>query len=326
MPIEEDGPLAVLIPVYNDWECAALLIPRLDATLGECAPNSQVLLVDDASTIPPPENLVSAPLENIRGVSILHLSRNLGHQRAAAIGLYHIHQEMPCRAVVVMDGDGEDRPEDIAELMQALVQGQDRQIVFAARTRRMSTLLFRVCYHLYRLVHRVLTGVPVRVGNFSVVPHHALGRLMVVSDLWNHYAAAIFRSGLPYTMVPLARGRRLRGHSRMNFPALLVHGLSAIAVFSDVVSVRLLMAATGALLAAAGLTLSLAYVRFGAHLVVPGWAALATGLLLVICAQGIMLAVLLVFVIINARSGTSFIPLRDAHYFIFGKTRVYPQK
>jgi glycosyltransferase involved in cell wall biosynthesis len=322
---ETQDRLAVLIPVFNDWECVALLIPRLDSALKACASESELVLIDDGSTIPVPENLLRAPLENLRAVRVLHLRRNLGHQRAIAIGLYYVHETIPCRAVVVMDGDGEDRPEDIARLVEALDRTGGREVIFAARMRRMETLVFKTFYHLYRVAHRLLTGVAVRVGNFSIVPHAALSRLMVNSELWNHYAAAVFRSRLTYNMVPLARDRRLSGRSRMNFTALMVHGLSAIAVFSDIVSVRLLIAAAGFGISALLLIAGIAYIRFCTHLAIPGWAGLAIGFLLVICIQAIMLSVLLVFAIVSGRSATSFIPLRDAPYFIQEDTQLLPQ-
>ena len=171
--------LVVLIPVFNDWECVSLLIPRLDAALKDCAADSELVLIDDGSSVPVPDNLVPNHLENLRSVRVLRLRRNLGHQRAIAIGLYHVHQEIACRAVVVMDGDGEDRPEDIPHLVKALSRDHDRQIIFAARARRMETLIFKTFYHLYRVAHRLLTGVAVRVGNFSIIPRAALSCLMV---------------------------------------------------------------------------------------------------------------------------------------------------
>ncbi len=318
------GPLVVLMPVFNDWDSVALLIPRLDATLRECAPESRVVLVDDASSEPPPDRLIEGPLENIRSIEIVRLARNLGHQRAIAIGLVHIRQRIPCRAVVVMDADGEDRPEDILALVKAMEQRQDRQIVFGARARRMESLTFRVFYRLYRALHRLLTGVPVRVGNFSLVPCSALARLMAVSELWNHYAAAIFRSGLPYGTVPLSRAIRLRGHSRMRFSGLVVHGLSAIAVFGETVSVRLLLAALGLAAGAASLMAVVLYVRLGTGLAVPGWATYAMAFLLIVVLQAALAAGMLGFVLIAGRSNTSFIPVRDAHYFVLETVTVFP--
>ena len=308
--------LTILIPVFNDWACAAQLLPLIDAELSGIAAEVHVILIDDGSTAPASEELVPLPLQAICDVQVLRLRGNLGHQRAIAIGLYYVHQFLSADATIVMDGDGEDRPRDIPALLAGLAQSGGREMVFAARTKRLERPAFRFFYHLYRIVHRVLTGIPVRVGNFSVVPRASLDRLMVSSDLWNHYAAAAFRSKLPLRMVPLARGTRLNGKSHMNFFALAVHGLSAISVFADVVSVRLLVSATAFGFILLLLLAGVLYGRFAMPHAIPAWAAIAVGSLAAICLQAMMLSLGLVLAIVGARSHTSFIPLRDSEYYI----------
>jgi hypothetical protein len=315
--------VVVLIPVFNDWQCVELLLPLLDRALSQGPSHVSVLLVDDGSTIPAAPGFGQQTYANIRSVDILHLSRNLGHQRAIAIGLYHIHTQVPCRSVVIMDGDGEDLPEHVARLL-AISALNPGEIVFAARTKRLETLPFRLCYRLYRLLHRLLTGIPVRVGNFSILPWNAIATLMVTSDLWSHYAAAVFRSRLPYRSLPLERGRRLEGRSRMNFSALLVHGLSAITVFSDIVSARALAAAAGLALLTAGGIAAAAGLHLATGWMPPRWVTwLAAGLALA-SLQAVILTTLLAFTILSKRSQTSFIPLRDGRYFIRGKTQIFP--
>ncbi len=320
------GALVVLMPVFNDWESVALLIPRLDATLRQCGPESRLVLVDDASTESPPDKWTDGPLESIRSIEILRLARNLGHQRAIAIGLAYVQQTVPCRAVVVMDADGEDRPEDVLTLVKRMGQEHDRRIVFGARARRMESLTFRSFYHLYRALHRALTGAPVRVGNFSVVPASALRRLMVVWEMWNHYAAAVIHSGLAYSAVPLARDRRLRSRSRMRFSGLVVHGWSALSVYGEVVSVRLLLTGLGLSAVTAAVLAAALCLRLGTALAAPGWALYALACLLVLEVEGILGAGVLGFVLIGGRSNTSFLPARDAHYFILETVRVFPKE
>lgn len=298
--------LVILLPVFDDWESVARLLPVLDFHLLSCGRKARVLLVDDGSTTEPPTALIQEPLGAIDPVEILHLRRNLGHQRAIAIGLYHVHELASAQAVVVMDADGEDRPCDVPVLLDEFERSDRREIVFASRVKRMESLTFRAFYHLYRAAHRVLTGISVRVGNFSVVPASALDRLMVVSEIWNHYAAAIFKAKLPHRSFPIQRGQRLAGRSKMNFASLLVHGLSAISVFSEIVGARLLTASV--LFAVAGLIL------------VPFALAFIGGLLLMVTLQAVTFAVLYCFLIVSARSSTSFLLARDAAYYIMGKT------
>ena len=312
--------LAILIPCFNDWEPARMLLAGLDRAVAGLNWQVSVLIVDDASSEPLPEGWPGASFDALSSIEVLHLRSNLGHQRAIALGLYHIHEFTSAAAVIVMDGDGEDRAEDLPALLQEFERSGRRDVVFASRMRRTESLTFKFFYGLYRLTHRVLTGVPVRAGNFSVMPRAALTRLMGVPDVWNHYAAAVHRARLRRRMLPLARGRRLAGSSHMNFVSLLIHGLTAMSVFSDQASARLLAASAGFgvfALAMIGVTTG---VRLFTGLAVPGWATSTIGLLLVLVVQSLSFTVLFAFLIAARRSSVTFILARDAPYFILGKT------
>ena len=225
--------LLVLIPIYNDWAAAGLLLRRLDEVLADAGLTADVLLVDDGATVPLPDCWPGHDWRALGRIDVLSLRRNVGHQRAIAIALAFVDRKRSPHVVVVMDGDGEDAPEDVPRLLACLHQNDHSTIVFAERTRRSESAIFRVFYALYRWAHRLLTGIPVRVGNFSVVPFRLLRRLVVVSELWNHYAAAVFKARLPRACVPTERAPRLAGKSRINFVDLVMHGLSALSVHSE---------------------------------------------------------------------------------------------
>src|SRR5947209_15422746 len=120
----------------------------------------------------------------------------------------HIEAEVPCRALVVMDSDGEDAPGDVPRLVRRLDEEGGRKIVFAERTRRSESWTFLVSYSLFRLAHVVLTGYRVRVGNFSAIPRARLASLVFVSEIWNHYPAAVYKSMQPYCKIRTARAKR----------------------------------------------------------------------------------------------------------------------
>jgi polyisoprenyl-phosphate glycosyltransferase len=322
MSAESD--ILILIPVFNDWEAVAMLLELLDRAMMEIESHPRVLLVDDGSTEPVPPDFDRRRLEWIRQIDVLGLRRNLGHQRALAIGLCWVEAKIPCRAVVIMDGDGEDAPEDVPRLLRAFAEKGERTIVFAERTRRSESWWFAFLYHSYRLLHYILTGVRVRVGNFSVIPVSLLSRLVVVSDLWNHYAAAVFKARLSHDTIPTQRGRRLSGRSRMDFVALVTHGLSAISVFGDRVGVRLLIVTSLlAGLAVFGLV-TIAVIRLATTRAIPGWATTASGLLLVILTQLFTLLLVFTLVILSGRESSSFLPTRDYVHFVAGLRRVFP--
>ena len=301
--------IVILIPTFNDWESAGLLLDSLDDVAQDHCMQAHVLFLDDGSTEPISGKLTSG-CKALSHVSVLHLRRNLGHQRAIAAGLVYVYQHVPCDAVVVMDGDGEDRPDDIPVLLAEF--RKQRKIVFAARTKRLEHWTFRALYHVYRWLHLLLTGDHVRVGNFSVVPFASLAQIVVIPEIWNHYAAAVIRSRLLFTTVPIARGARLAGQSKMNFVGLLLHGLSAFFVYGEIVGARLLIAIVVALvletaLVAFGIAINFSTVALGLYV------ALALGLLLL---QAIPVALILVFTVIGSRVNVGFLPIRDCPYFV----------
>jgi hypothetical protein len=308
--------VVVLIPVYNDWEALGMLLQRLDAVLAESGLPVEVLVVDDASTAPCPPEIWGPVFKAISAIEVLALRSNLGHQRAVAIGLTYVDENSSCQAVVVMDSDGEDAAEDVPRLIHELQRTRGTQIVFAERTRRSEGLAFCLGYRAYRMLHYLLTGKRVRVGNFSIVPRPSLHRLTAVSELWNHYAAAVLKARIPYGTIPTHRANRLSGRSKMSLVSLVVHGLSALSVYSEVIGVRMLVA-TMSLVGLALLSLSgVALIRLTTDLAVPGWASNLGGQLLALLVQLSTISLPFVFLILQGRSGAGFLPARDYLYYI----------
>jgi hypothetical protein len=311
----------IVIPVFDDWDAAALLLPLVDRAMKSAARDAHVLLVDDGSSTPA-DDLVLPPFEALKAVDVLSLRRNLGHQRALSIGLAYAEQRLDPAVVIVMDGDGEDDPQDIPALLSKLDETRQKKIVFAERKRRSEPVLFRFFYLVYRALHFVLTGYRVRVGNFSVIPRSALARIVVVSESWNHYAAAVFNARIAYTTVPTTRAKRLDGRSKMSFIALVVHGLSALSVYSHIIGVRVLVATFALVTVSAFALMALVIASVIGTFALPSWVLYSVAALLVLLFQFVIAAVLFVFVMLAGRQGSSFIPIRDYVYFVDRLTRV----
>jgi glycosyltransferase involved in cell wall biosynthesis len=307
--------ICICIPVYNDWNAARLLLDQLDQIGAELGANVEVLFVDDGSSddVPALPADVARALARIR---VLRLRRNLGHQRAIAIGLTYLYVEDDHDVIVVMDGDGEDAPKDIPTLLTRCGDGDLRRIVFAQRKRRSEGLGFRLGYQTFKLLHVVLTGRAVEVGNFSVVPRALLSRLVSVSELWNHYAAAIYQARLPTDMVPLPRARRIAGEPRMNFTALVTHGLSAISVYSDTIGVRLLVLTALAGFVSGGALAAVIGIRALTDLAIPGWATNAVGLLVLTLLNLALGGMAFALFALRSRMQYAFLPLRDYSHFV----------
>src|SRR5438552_2892508 len=279
-PVASNQPFVVLLPVFNDWTALRKLLVILHAVAKENGLRVRVLIVDDGSTLSAEEGFSGQALPAFEGIEILRIRRNLGHQRALAIGLAYVEDNIPCQAVILMDSDGEDDPRDVPRLLQKYREESEQKIIFAERTKRSETWNFQLFYNLFRLLHYLLTSRQVRVGSFSVIPAVRLASLVVVSEMWNHYAAAAHKSRQPLALVPTHRSQRLDGKSQMNFTNLVIHGLSAISVYGDTIGVRLLVATSLLIgLSLAGLV-GVGAVRLLTDVAIPGWATFTAGTLL----------------------------------------------
>jgi glycosyltransferase involved in cell wall biosynthesis len=311
------------MPLRDDWVSAAALIGQLDKALTAHPASFEIVLVDDGSIEKADPAAFRCAYSAVARIRVLRLRRNLGHQRAIAVGLAYLENTIPCDAVVVMDSDGEDTPDGVLQLVRTFLEYEGATAVFAERSRRSESLWFRWFYKCYKVAHRCLTGVSVRVGNFSILPAACLGTLVVVSETWNHYAAATLRSKLPFAMVPIPRGYRIAGTSRMNFVSLIGHGLSAISVFGDVVGVRLLIGSiVGSLVAGVGILIVIA-VRLFSQDAIPGWATYTAAALAIILIQLIAVSASFTFFVLSSRTHLGFIPSRDYSIFVAEATDFY---
>ena len=315
--------LTILVPVYDDWVSLGQLLDGIHTVMAGSPWRYEVVVVDDASPTAQPPASPASPARpvNCQGVVLLRLCKNLGHQRAIAVGMVFIHARSTDlsegeTAVAVMDGDGEDAPGDLPRLLDTCAQTGFSRIVFARRVRRSESIGFKLGYEAYCLLHRIAVGTIPRVGNFSVVPGRLLQALVVDPNLWNHFAAAVFASRLPRMSLPTPRAKRYAGHSKLNFVGLVVHGLSALACYSEIIGVRALIATLGLCGLSLGAAVALAMLRSLAAVAVPAWAEWAAGLGGVFSLQ--LLAVALGFSLLTLarRHDAAFLPLRDASVYI----------
>jgi glycosyltransferase involved in cell wall biosynthesis len=314
--------IAIVTPVFDDWESLTALIAEIAERFEDSGIVFHVLAVDDGSSAPLDLAGIAAPPGScIADIEIVGLALNLGHQRAIATGLCAAVDRRDVEAVIVMDSDGEDRPVDIAKLLAA-AERQPGQVILAHRAKRSETRGFRFWYAVYKLLFRALTGRVINFGNYALLPMRAVRRLVHMPELWNNLAAAIMRSRLPYITVPTERGTRYAGRSSMNLVALVVHGLSAMSVYTDMIFVRVLIAAgtLGAVsvLGIIGVTL----IRFATDLAIPGWATAMVGDLFIILLQTVVIVIATSLMMLAGRSNRPIIPIVDAWPFVAGRQSV----
>jgi glycosyltransferase involved in cell wall biosynthesis len=305
----------ILMPVYEDWECAALVCQALAEELRALKQvTARILLVDDGS--PGGTDKWPRPVgHDALKVETLRLHTNLGHQRAICIGICYIYEHFPCDAVIVMDADGEDRPQDVVRLIDRAMSIPTTAIL-AERRKRFEGILFRMGYMVFRVVHRVLTGVSVRIGNFSLLPRTFMTTLIYMPELWNHYAGAVVKSREPCEFIPIDRGVRLAGRSKMNLTSLVTHGISGIATFAETVATRILIANFFALVLLCIVIAVVVGLRIWTNLAIPGWATYTAGLVLILVVQLIGISFSLIFSLIHNRTRMQVTPIRDYAVFV----------
>lgn len=277
--MRETPSTVVVTPVFEDADAAAMLVDRLAAVLGE---EAHVVAVDDGS-VHHPLGTDAIGKAGLAG-TILRLKRNVGHQRAIAIGLNYVAEHFDKAAeIIVMDSDGEDPPEAIPSLL-ATLDRESCDVVVASRKNRSESLVFRAFYVVYKVLFWLLTGRAINFGNFVVMKPQALARLVAMNEIWIHLAASVLSSKLRMAQIPIDRSVRLAGRSKLGFTGLAMHGFRGLMVFAEDVLVRVGVACTMvALLSLLGGVVSVALKLLG--FATPGWFSVALGILLLVFLQ-----------------------------------------
>lgn len=287
----------VVMPVYEDLEASSKLFVELARTHG---PDTYVVAVDDGSVRQPlPISAIEA--SGLEGV-VIRLRRNVGHQRAIAIGLGYVAEHFDGNdIVVVMDSDGEDTPESITELVAGL-DSADVDVVVASRRSRVESLKFKSFYIVYKLLFSLLSGRQISFGNFMAAKMPAVRRLASMQELWIHVAACVLGSKLRVQTCALDRGPRYAGRSKMNFVGLALHGFRALMVFAEDVLVRVGIACTmvAALSIIGGIVATgLKMLGFASQ----GWFSLAFGILVLVFLQTAALTLIILMLSGMMRGG-----------------------
>jgi hypothetical protein len=307
----------VLTPVLDDWPSFTQLIGEIGRQYSADDAEFEVVAVDDGSSDPcDAATLPSLPQDScIESVSVVRLALNLGHQRAIAVGLASLWQRTDIDGVIVMDSDGEDRPNDLAALI-ALWRTHPTHVILARRAERSEAAVFKMGYLAYRILFRALIGRGISFGNFCLLPTQAVRRLVHMPELWNNLPATIIRSRLRHRAVQTRRGTRYAGRSKMNLPSLVVHGLSAMSVYTDVIFVRVLLAASSICGLSVIAMIVVAFIRLATRLAVPGWATTVVGDLLIVLIQALILIIATTLMLLANRSTRQLVPVTDTAAFV----------
>jgi len=227
--------ITILIPIYNDWQSVFKLIKDINSQVSTLSDEFSVIIINDASIENRPE--FSTDLNNLKSVQIINMKQNKGHARCIASGLKYIYEKKEFDYVIPMDGDGEDRPEEIKNFIELTDQSEDKSIV-GERIKRSESLFFKICYLFHKFLTLAFTGQSIRFGNFTCLSKITVEKMLNEKATWNSFSGSLKKVEKDLLSIPSIRGTRYFGPSKMSFFNLLKHSLSIISVFRKTVLIR----------------------------------------------------------------------------------------
>ena len=227
--------IKILIPIYNDWQSVFKLLENINSEISGLEHEFSAIIVNDASTESRPE--INLNLNNLNSIKIINMKENRGHARCNAAGLKHIFENEEFDYVIPMDGDGEDRPEEIKQLIDNLNYHPDKPIV-GERIKRSEGIFFKFCYFAHKLITSTFTGQSIKYGNYTCLPKSIVEKMINEKATWSSFSGSLAKVAKDRATIPSERGTRYFGPSKMSFKNLLIHSLSIVGVFKIHVLIR----------------------------------------------------------------------------------------
>ena len=220
--------IKILVPIYNDWQSASKLLDEIDNNISDLDHEISVIIVNDASTHDRQEE--QKDFKNIHSIKILNMKINQGHARCIATGLKYIFEKEEFDYVIPMDGDGEDRPEEIKEFVNQIDNSNNNPIV-GERVKRSEKLIFKICYQLHKLITLTFTGKSIKFGNYTCLPKNTVEKMIKEKATWNSFSGSLKKIENNLLPISSTRGSRYFGPSKMSFFNLIKHSLSIMSVY-----------------------------------------------------------------------------------------------
>ena len=227
--------IKILIPIYNDWQSVFKLLENINSKISTLDGEFSVIIVNDASTEVRSEFPVN--LDSLKSIQVINMKENRGHARCNAAGLKHISEKEEFDYTIPMDGDGEDRPEELSLLIEKIKTYPDA-VITANRVKRSEGFIFKFCYLTHKYLTFVFTGQSIKYGNYTCLPKSIVNEIVNEPATWNSFSGSLAKIAKDKKSIPSERGERYFGPSKMSFINLLKHSFSIIAVFKSTLLVR----------------------------------------------------------------------------------------
>ena len=225
----------VLIPIYNERESLKELIEKINYEVQDLNSELSIVVINDASSQQIVDTYTNT--ENINSIEIVNMKQNKGHARCIASGLKYIFEKKEFDYVIPMDGDGEDRPEEIKNFIQLAEKSEGKSIV-GERVKRSEGLFFKLCYQFHKFLTLAFTGQSIKFGNFTCLSKSTIEKMLKEKATWNSFSGSLKKIEKNLLSIPSIRGTRYFGPSKMSFFNLLKHSFSIISVYRKTVLIR----------------------------------------------------------------------------------------
>ena len=225
----------ILIPIYNDRESLKFLIQNINNEIKDFNHKISIVVINDASS----QQIIDTypNIENIHSIEIINMKENRGHTRCIASGLKYIFEKKDFDYVIPMDGDGEDRPEEIKQFIE-LAENSDGKSIVGERVKRSESLFFKTCYNIHKVITLIFTGKSIKFGNYTCLSKITVEKMISEKATWNSFSGSLKKIEKNLLTIPSIRGPRYHGPSQMSFFNLLKHSLAIISVFRKTVLIR----------------------------------------------------------------------------------------
>ncbi len=227
--------IKILIPIYNDWPSVIKLLENINTEISKLQHDFSVIIINDASTESIPS--ISLNLDNLKSIKVIHMKVNQGHARCNATGLKYIYEKEEFDYVIPMDGDGEDRPEEIKLFIDNLNYNPEKPIV-GERIKRSEGYFFKLCYFFHKLITFTFTGQSIKYGNYTCLPKSIVEKMIKDKATWSSFSGSLAKIAKDRAGIPSERGTRYFGPSKMSFKNLIIHSIAIISVFKINVMIR----------------------------------------------------------------------------------------
>ena len=227
--------IIILIPVYNDWESLIKLLNEINGSIHNIHNYEfSCIVINDSSNIQQPN--IFKP-SNIKSLNIINMRENRGHARCNAFGIRYINSNENFDYAILMDGDGEDRPQEIKDLIKEISINPETSVI-AKRIKRSEGPIFQLMYQMHKLVTYIFTGKKINFGNYSCLTKQDIKTLSEKASIWSSYSGSVSKNLKALNEINSIRGIRYFGPSKMSLLNLAIHSFSIIAVFKYQVFLR----------------------------------------------------------------------------------------